>query len=272
MLEAARDLYGLTPGEFIAARNQLVRRLKANGRADDALTIAALRRPRLAEWALNRLAHTDPQTVTRFAHAIAAAQRAQAAAIGGDATALRAATAELRDALNTVAAAAVRGLTTDGGNGEAQRDDLTAILRQLVATADPSPLVAGVVGSEAIVSSGEFFPGAPDPPSRPAPAASTATATAESATAVAPPPAQSQAQAQAPEKPAAAAVRAMARAERLRLAQRAQTASADAAAATAAVEQTQAALLERRRELKAAQAAAAAANAALAAFDAAHDH
>ena len=264
MLEAARDLYGVAPGEFITARNQLVSQLKADGRTDDAATIAALRRPRLAEWALNRLAHTDPQTVARFAHAIAAAQQAQTAAIGGDATALRAATTELRDALNTVAAAAVRGLTADGGNGEAQRDDLTTILRQLVATADPSPLVAGVVGSGAIVSTGEFFPGAPDPASRPASDASTKAAPTEAAPAPAPAP--------APEKPTAAAVRAMARAERLSLHQRAAAATARAAAATAALEQAQATLLERRRDLKTAQAAAAAAQAELVAFDAAHDH
>ena len=251
MLEDARDLYAVAPEGFIAARNELVKQLKAAGRADDAATVRTLRRPRLAEWALNRLAHTGADTVDRFAHATASAQRAQSAAIGGDPTALRSATAELRDALNAVADGAVGVLTTEGGSGEGQRDDITAILRQLVANADPSPLVAGVVGSEAIVASGEFFPGAPDPVSRPPVPTTERTAAAVT-------------------EPTAAAVRAMERAERLGLHQRAESALAGLQAATAAVEHAQAALIEHRRALTAARAAATAAEAALADFDTAH--
>jgi hypothetical protein len=247
VLEAARDLYAVPPADFIARRNALREQLQADGHADDAATVARLRRPRLAEWALNRLARADPALVARLATSIAAAQRAQSAAIGGDAGGLRAATADLRDALNTVADAAVRGLAADGGNGEAQRDDLTTILRELVANADPSPLVAGVVGSEAIVASGEFFPGAPDP-APPAPPSTRPTETTSTA----------------------AAVRAMARAERLALHEQARAAQATMDAAAAAVEQAQQALAERKRELKAAKAAARTAATDLATFDAAH--
>ena len=166
MLEAAQDLYALAPAEFIAARTQLAKELKAAGRADDAAIVAKLRKPRMAEWALNRLAREQRDVVDRFALAIAAAQAAQSAAIGGTTGDIREATTELRQATSAAADAAVRGLTTDGGNGEAQRDDLTTILREMVGAADATPLLAGVIGSEALVASGEFFPGAPDPPMR----------------------------------------------------------------------------------------------------------
>ena len=292
MLEAARDLYAIAPGAFIAARNQLAKELKAAGHAEDATTVARLRRPRLAEWALNRLAHAGAASVDRFAHATAEAQRAQSAAIGGDPTALRAATIELRDALNAVADGAVAQLTADGGSGEGQRDDVTAILRQLVATADPSPLVAGVVGSEAIVSTGEFFPGAPDPvvratpdrekPPRATPAGPTAAAPPKAAPLGATPlrtdPLKGMPHKREPIKPVPAtpgkqelaAVRAMARAERLGLRRRADKARAAEQAATSAVEQAQATLAERRQALKVAQAGTRAAEAALAEFESAH--
>ena len=292
MLEAARGLYAIAPEGFITARNQLAKELKAAGQAEDAATVAKLRRPRLAEWALNRLAHAGAVSVDRFAHATADAQRAQSAAIGGDPTALRAATTELRDALNAVADEAVAQLSGDGSSGEGQRDDVTAILRQLVATADPSPLVAGVVGSEAIVSSGEFFPGAPDPvaqatparekPPRATPARPTAGAPPKVAPLKADPlkadPLKAMPHKREPIKPVRAtptkqelaAVRAMARAERLGLGRRADKARAAEQAATIAVEQAQATLAERRRALKVAHAEARAAEAALAEFESAH--
>ncbi len=45
----ATDLYGLTPGEFVAARNALVKQLKRDKRSDDAAVIGALRRPSPAD-------------------------------------------------------------------------------------------------------------------------------------------------------------------------------------------------------------------------------
>jgi hypothetical protein len=48
-------LYGLPLDRFTAARNDLARRLRAEGRREDAEGAAALRKPSLAAWAVNRL-------------------------------------------------------------------------------------------------------------------------------------------------------------------------------------------------------------------------
>ncbi|MCU1388274.1 MAG: hypothetical protein JWL72_1612, partial [Ilumatobacteraceae bacterium] len=258
MLEAARDLYALPPGDFTASRNQLAKALKADGDAEGAAVVAKLRRPRLAEWALNQLARTEPDVVGRLAAAIHAAQQAQSAAIGGDATGLRSATNELRQAVGVTSDAAVRLLSTDGGNGEAQRDDLNAILRDLVSNAEPALLVAGVIGSEALVAPDEFFPGAPDPaPSRvkaAPPAAAKGPKAAASAAAPTPPNKvhASHLSVVPPPKPnpaTAAAQRAMVRAERLRLQQEVRAAETAQTKATAAVDDATAELARRKTAL-----------------------
>ena len=81
----------------------------------------ALRRPRLAEHALNRVAHGDPPLVSRLVDANEAASAAQSAAIGGAKTSLREATTALRDVTRAVIDAAVRGLEESGASGEGQR-------------------------------------------------------------------------------------------------------------------------------------------------------
>ena len=304
MLEAAQDLYALAPAEFIAARTQLAKELKAAGRADDAAIVAKLRKPRMAEWALNRLAREQRDVVDRFALAIAAAQAAQSAAIGGTTGDIREATTELRQATSAAADAAVRGLTTDGGNGEAQRDDLTTILREMVGAADATPLLAGVIGSEALVASGEFFPGAPDPPMRsrrpsrtdaaadadavtgaaqtaatastaaastaraPTSASSKSTPSASSSTAVGARAAKDSSATDGRVASTAAARRAMARAERHGLQQAVTVSERAVVAAQANFDAAAAELARRASGLETARAAATAAAFALATFDA----
>ena len=274
MLDAARDLYGLPPSEFTAARNALAKLLKNTGEADDALAakaIGGLRRPKVSEFALNRLARHEPADIRRFIDAVAAAQSAQSAAIGGDAGALRQATSELRQATATLVDTAVRGLVADGANGEAQRDDIVALLREFVSGASVGPLVAGVIGSEAIVGPDEFFPGAPDPPQdnsarRPKPAPQPP---ARASSAVEPRPTQQPTvrQPTASAQATAAAKKAMARAERARLTAALQASELALAKATEAVEAAQSELAMRRFAVKAARAAANAAAAELAEHD-----
>jgi hypothetical protein len=270
VLETARDLYALPPEAFTAARNRLAKELKSAGNADDAAIVAKLRRPRLAEWALNRLSREDTDVVGRLATAIVEAQRAQSAAIGGDAADLREATNELRRSTSAATDAAVRMLSSDGGNGEAQRNDLTAILRELIGAADPAPLIAGVIGSEALVTSGEFFPGAPDPGPRrhlsAVPQSTDATVHPPSKDSDAP---DTERPTRAPSRAKAsseAAKRAVARAERLRLQQEVKAADAALRAANNAVDEAAAELARRKAELRRATAAARSANADLDAF------
>ncbi|MEV6418058.1 hypothetical protein [Kribbella sp. NPDC051718] len=56
---AAVELYGLTPDEFTAARNQLAK----NADSATAEAIKALRKPTLAAWLANLLVRTDPDGV-----------------------------------------------------------------------------------------------------------------------------------------------------------------------------------------------------------------
>jgi len=271
MLAAARDLYGLSPADFTAARNALAKQLKAGGQADDAKAIGGLRRPKVSEYALNRVARDDAAVVHRFADAVVSAQRAQAAAIGGDAGALRDATNELRQASAAVVGAAVRALNSEGGNGEAQRDEIGGLLREFIGGANTTPLVAGVIGSEALIAADELFVGAPEPPperakpraKEPAPAkAKTPTETgAEPGPKVAAPKEPS-----ASAKATAAAKKAMQRAEHTRLKEALRVAEAAAAKAKAALDAAQAELVERRAALKAAETAANAAAKELADF------
>jgi hypothetical protein len=268
MLDAARDLYGLPPAEFTAARNTLAELLKGSGEADDALAakaIGGLRRPKVSEFALNQVARHKPAHIRRFIDAVAAAQSAQSAAIAGDARALRQATSELRQANAAVVDAAVHLLIADDGNGEAQRDAIAAVLREFISGANGGPLVAGVIGSEAIVGPDEFFPGAPDPPKHrphepqgkpPGKPQANLSAVVQQPNVGRQPSASAQA--------TAAAKRALSRAERTRLTAMLHTAEGAVGTATDALEAAQTELLARRAALKAARTAAADAAAELA--------
>jgi hypothetical protein len=60
-LEAAADrLYGLAPGEFVAARDALAKEAKATGDAGLARQVAALRRPTVVGWAVNQASRRHP--------------------------------------------------------------------------------------------------------------------------------------------------------------------------------------------------------------------
>lgn len=93
------ELFATAPPEFVAARNALVKSLRAAKRRDDATAIAALRRPTWDEWALNAVADSDPEVVAVFADAAGAVRDAQTAAIEGrDGPDIRSSLRELRDA------------------------------------------------------------------------------------------------------------------------------------------------------------------------------
>ncbi len=64
-------LYGLPLTEFTKERDVLARRLRADGRRDDAATIAELRKPVLAAWVVNRLAREQRTDVKALVDAAA---------------------------------------------------------------------------------------------------------------------------------------------------------------------------------------------------------
>src|SRR3954468_7386921 len=57
----ADGLYGLALDEFVPVRDALVKRLRADGRRDEADDVAALRKPSVAAWAANQAVRTQPK-------------------------------------------------------------------------------------------------------------------------------------------------------------------------------------------------------------------
>lgn len=94
------ELYAADPGDFVAARNELVKRLKKAGDKQLAAEVAKLRRPSPAAWAVNQLARRHrpelEDLVAKGEELRAAQDRALAGAEAGD---LRQAGRARRDAV-----------------------------------------------------------------------------------------------------------------------------------------------------------------------------
>ncbi|MFP5317053.1 MAG: hypothetical protein ACLGI2_02030 [Acidimicrobiia bacterium] len=134
--EAVGDLYGLAPGEFVAARNELVRKLKKEGDKEAAATVAALRRPNAAAWAVNQLVRRRRAELEQLVNLGAALREAQAEAMAGaDADELRAAGRARREAVAALADTAAAILAEDGSSPAAHVNAINATLE--AATLDP---------------------------------------------------------------------------------------------------------------------------------------
>lgn len=171
----AAALYELDPREFIAARNALVKRLRADRRQEQATAVAALKRPTPVAWALNQLARQAPAVIEAALEAVEALQAATDAALAGRAGDLRSATAAERAAANAVIDAAREHL---GGRTEGLRQAIVGTLR--AAAGDPNvtaALRAGTLSSEHDPAAFGFGSGLGDaeaprhrrPPRRPTP-------------------------------------------------------------------------------------------------------
>ncbi|MEV0295851.1 hypothetical protein [Nocardia sp. NPDC050710] len=75
--EAARDLYGLDPTEFVAARDARVAAAKAAGDKELAAAIGKLRKPTVTAWTVNLLARSSPDDVAALLRLGAALRTAQ---------------------------------------------------------------------------------------------------------------------------------------------------------------------------------------------------
>jgi hypothetical protein len=156
------------PPEFVAARNELVKQLRAENRRDDATALAALRRPGWDDWALNAVAGRDGDVVAGFASAAAAVRDAQAAAIeareGPD---IRTALRDLRDRSAELVRLADSALAAAGRRQTP--GEINARLSE-VATSDVAvaQLRAGVLGSGDTAPADLFGDLEPSPPPAPA--------------------------------------------------------------------------------------------------------
>ncbi|MBF6062220.1 hypothetical protein IU500_09665 [Nocardia terpenica] len=109
--DIARELYGLDPGEFTAARTARVERARAAGDKRLATAIGRLRRPTVAAWAVNLLARQAPDEVSGLLDLGAALRDAQRT-LSGDR--LRTLTAQRQQVVNALARKA-GGLATEHG-------------------------------------------------------------------------------------------------------------------------------------------------------------
>jgi hypothetical protein len=93
-----RQLCTTAPDEFVAVRNDIVKRLKKDGDREQADAIATLRRPSWVDWALNVAAVQNGDVVDAFGAAAADMRDAQRSTLAGQSGVnVRASIAELRE-------------------------------------------------------------------------------------------------------------------------------------------------------------------------------
>jgi hypothetical protein len=112
-----RDLYGLPLERFTAERNDLAKRLRRDGRRDEAAEVSTLRKPSVAAWAVNQLVRTQARSIDALFDAGDALRKAQEDLLAGrgDSGALRKAVDAERSALDVLTARA-RGLLSSEGH------------------------------------------------------------------------------------------------------------------------------------------------------------
>jgi hypothetical protein len=109
MSDEAADLYGLPFEEFTAARDTLAKRLRSDGRREEADAVAALRKPSVAAWAANQAIRSQPAAARELWAAGDALTKAHSRVVAGRrgaGDALREATARERAALRALVEAA----------------------------------------------------------------------------------------------------------------------------------------------------------------------
>jgi hypothetical protein len=149
-------LYGLPPEEFIAARDQLRRRLRQEGDREGAERVRGLRRPTVAAWAVNQVARDRPELVQALQAAGDRLRQAQRRAVSGlRDSGLRAAAAERRTLLEQLVKVATGVLEQAGRAAEPHRDAIAASFEAASVDADAASAVrGGTLGHELAVPSG----------------------------------------------------------------------------------------------------------------------
>ena len=117
-------LYAVSPEDFVRARTDLVRRLRKDGRRDDADVAAKLRRPSATAAALNQVAREEPHLLETLLSEGERLRDAMQRAVQGNAVDVRPSQVAERRAADAVVGAARRHLEQLGqrdSDGAAQR-------------------------------------------------------------------------------------------------------------------------------------------------------
>jgi hypothetical protein len=164
-----RELYTTPPAQFVAARNQLVKERRAAKDREGATAVGKLRKPGVADWALNVVATEHGDDISAFLTAAATVRDAQAAAIEGrDGPDVRAALRDLREHSGEVLTRGQEVLAGAGRDAAAEAGTVAGRLAEVAGNADASAqLAAGVLGSSVVVPH-EAFAGL-EPGEHPAP-------------------------------------------------------------------------------------------------------
>lgn len=135
-VDAAEQLFDLPAADFVAARDDLVRRLKAGGDREEADRVKAMRRPTLAAWAVNQVVRQHPDHCVELVDAGAVLQRAMRKAMSGVAdSGIREATATRRRMVEALTDMAAAILADSGARPDSHLDDVAATFE--AASADP---------------------------------------------------------------------------------------------------------------------------------------
>ena len=137
------ELFGLPPEEFVAARDDLAKRLRREGDAEAAKQVKALRRPPLSAWAVNRLARERGRALGPLLAAGERLRAAHQAALAGEGAAeLRSAAKAEREAVAGLVATAMELLGEAGHpTTDATRDRVAATLHAAAASPEAADLV-----------------------------------------------------------------------------------------------------------------------------------
>ena len=142
-MQAGDELFGLPPEEFVAARDELARRLRREGDAEAAKQVKALRRPPLSAWAVNRLARERGRALGPLLAVGERLRAAHQAALAGEGAAeLRSAAKAEREAVAGLVETALELLREAGHpTTDATRDRVAATLHAAAASPEAADLV-----------------------------------------------------------------------------------------------------------------------------------
>jgi hypothetical protein len=173
MSPSRAELFLVDPNEFVALRTELVRELRARGEKEEAAAVKALRRPTVAVWALNKVAHARSDLVQQVVTTAEQARAAQQALLeGNDADDFRAALARRRDAMSAVSDAADDVVATSGRARDTYTREIEKTLNVVVGSSGLCAALGrgelGDVGSGADDSEEMFAGLTPLPDDRPA--------------------------------------------------------------------------------------------------------
>jgi hypothetical protein len=155
-----RELYTTPPAQFVAARDQLVKERRAAKDRESATALGKLRKPGMADWALNVVAAEHGDDLAAFLTAAATVRDAQAAAIEGrEGPDVRAALRDLREHSGQVLTRGQEVLAGAGRDAAAEAGTVAGRLAEVAGNAEASAqLAAGVLGSSVVVPE-EVFAG-----------------------------------------------------------------------------------------------------------------